>query len=547
MNGLSFSTLMHFAGMALSGTLPFIGIAFLILMLIYGVRFLGWLNRGNSAKYNPDKLNMDEASPLNGKNLIFLGSSVTEGFMSCHKSFVDMIAAHTGAHCVKEAVSGTTLVDKGKGKSYVERLNKLDPKLPCDVFVCQLSTNDATFKSPIGSISETGEFDTKTVSGAIEYIISYVKKTWGCPIVFYTNPQYLSAAYYAMYEQLLKIAKKWEVPVIDLWSNSEVNTKEHKKRAYMNDHIHPTKKGYQLWAPIIEKALVNTMAGKPLDENKTQIPTADEVKKAEKKRKRKSVRNWILVVLLAMLLGVGCSSVRSMMNGFGSGKAGNNDKYNPEYLTAYENSPLEGKTILCVGSSVTQGWAAKNISFVDYIAKLDSANTIKEVYPGTTVATQNENSYYPRLLTYTAEDPIDAVVIQLSSNDSSYASDLGEIGTGMDLDSFDDTTFAGGMESMICYVKQTWNCPVLVYSDPQFRVRNIYNVEAYDAMVQVTEKICEKWNVNFLNMWDDPEVNSIPLKEYKFYMSDVVHPTKAGYLEWWTPMFEAELYQMLAD
>ena len=100
---------------------------------------------------------------------------------------------------------------------------------------------------------------------------------------------------------------------------------------------------------------------------------------------------------------------------------------------------------------------------------------------------------------------------------------------------------------MICYVKQTWNCPVLVYSDPQFRVRNIYNVEAYDAMVQVTEKICEKWNVNFLNMWDDPEVNSIPLKEYKFYMSDVVHPTKAGYLEWWTPMFEAELYQMLAD
>lgn len=547
MNGLSFSTLMHFAGMALFGTLPYIGIAFLILMLIYGVRFFGWLNIGNSAKYNPDKVSEDKGSPLNGKNLIFLGSSVTEGFMSYHKSFVDMIAAHTGAHCVKEAVSGTTLVDKGKGKSYVERLNKLDPKLPCDVFVCQLSTNDATFKSPIGSISKTGEFDTKTVSGAIEYIISYVKKTWGCPIIFYTNPQYPSAAYYAMYEQLLKIAKKWEVPVIDLWSNSEVNTKEHKKRTYMNDHIHPTKKGYQLWAPIIEKAIVNTMAGKPLDENKTQIPTADEVKKAEKKRKRKSVRNWILVILLAIILGTGYSLGKAVMDGFGIGKAGNNDKYNPEYLTAYENSPLEGKTILCVGSSVTQGWAAKNISFVDYIAKLDSANTIKEVYPGTTVATQNENSYYPRLRTYTAEDSIDAVVVQLSSNDSSYASDLGEIGASKELASFDDTTFAGGMESMICYAKQTWDCPVLIYCNPQFRMKNIYNAEAYEAMVEVTEKICEKWNVNFLNMWDDPEVNSIPLKEYKFYMNDVVHPTKAGYLEWWTPMFEAELYEMLAD
>ncbi len=547
MNGLSFSTLMHFAGMTLSGGLPYIGVALLVLMLIFGVRFFGWLNKGNSAKYNPDKLKKVEATPLNVKNLIFLGSSVTEGFMSCHKSFVDMIAAHTGAHCVKEAVSGTTLVDKGKGKSYVERLNKLDPKLPCDVFVCQLSTNDATFKSPIGSISETGEFDTKTVSGAIEYIISYVKKTWGCPILFYTNPQYPSAAYYAMYEQLLKIARKWNVSVIDLWSNSEVNTKEHKKRAYMNDHIHPTKKGYQLWTPIIEKAIVNTMAGKSLDDNKTQILTADEVKKAEKKCKRKSVRNWILVIVLAIILGVGYSSGKAMMDGFGIGKAGNNDKYNPEYLTAYVNSPLEGKTILCVGSSVTQGYAAKNISFVDYLAKLDSANTIKEVYPATTVATQNENSYYPRLRTYTAEDSIDAVVIQLSSNDSTFASGLGEIGASKELVSFDDTTFAGGMESMICYAKQTWDCPVLVYCNPQFRVRNFYNVEAYDAMVQVTEKICEKWDINFLNMWDDPEVNAIPLKEYKFYMSDVVHPTKAGYLEWWTPMFEAELYEMLAD
>ena len=374
-----------------------------------------------------------------------------------------------------------------------------------------------------------------------------MKKTWGCPIIFYTNPQYPSAAYYAMYEQLQKIARKWNISVIDLWSNSEVNTKEHKKRAYMNDHIHPTKKGYLLWTPIIEKALVNTMAGEPLDENKTQIPTADEVKKAEKKRKRKSVRNWILVILLAIILGTGYSSAKTVMDGFGIGKAGNNDKYNPEYLTAYVNSPLEGKTILCVGASVTQGWAAKNISFVDYIAKLDSAKTIKEVYPGTTIATQNENSYYPRLRTYTAEDSIDAVVIQLSSNDSSFASGLGEIGASKELASFDDTTFAGGMESMICYAKQTWDCPVLVYCNPQFRVKSFYNDEAYDAMVQVTEKICEKWNVNFLNMWDDPEVNSIPLKEYKFYMSDVVHPTKAGYLEWWTPMFEAELYEMLAD
>ena len=57
-------------------------------------------------------------SPLAGKKLIFLGSSVTKGFAARGRSFVDMIAESTGASCVKEAVSGTTLVDNGE-RSYV--------------------------------------------------------------------------------------------------------------------------------------------------------------------------------------------------------------------------------------------------------------------------------------------------------------------------------------------------------------------------------------------------------------------------------------------
>ena len=48
-------------------------------------------------------------SPLKGKNFIFLGSSVTKGFAAYGQSFADMIAARNDAHCVKEAVSGTTL------------------------------------------------------------------------------------------------------------------------------------------------------------------------------------------------------------------------------------------------------------------------------------------------------------------------------------------------------------------------------------------------------------------------------------------------------
>ena len=120
-----------------------------VILVIVLIRVFGLLNGGNlSGKYNPESLEKVKSSPLAGKNIVFLGSSVTKGFAAYGKSFVDMIAARTGATCVKEAVSGTTLVDDN-AKSYVARLKALDPKTPCDLFVCQLSTNDATKKNPL--------------------------------------------------------------------------------------------------------------------------------------------------------------------------------------------------------------------------------------------------------------------------------------------------------------------------------------------------------------------------------------------------------------
>ena len=32
------------------------------------------------------------------------------------------------------------------------------------------------------------------------------------------------------------------------------------------------------------------------------------------------------------------------------------------------------------------------------------------------------------------------------------------------------------------------------------------------------------------------------IKYYALYMADPIHPTKAGYLKWWTPKIEEGLY-----
>ena len=190
---------------------------------------------------------------MKGKHLIFLGSSVTCGSASGGVSFVDFIAERNGCSVTREAVSGTTLVEDGE-ESYISRTKKLDNSIPADLFICQLSTNDATQGKPLG---QPGTQDTKTVGGAIEYIIDYVRRVFGCPVVFYTNPRYDSPEYGRMVCLLLDIAEKRNIAVIDMWNDREFNAlTDTQRQRYMADAIHPTREGYlNWWTPYMEGIL----------------------------------------------------------------------------------------------------------------------------------------------------------------------------------------------------------------------------------------------------------------------------------------------------
>lgn len=222
----------------------------------------GYFKKGNSVKYDVSRIPFKKTSPLKGKTVVFLGSSVTKGFAAHNNSFAEYIAKKDSCTCIKEAVNGTTLIDNGED-SYIERMrDRLDPKRPVDLFICQLSTNDATRKSPLGTLSEETEledFDVSTVYGAIEYIIAYVQKTWHCPVMFYTNPKYDSEDYAAMVEALLEIQKKWKIGVIDFWNDPKINevTPEQRK-LYLQDPIHPMKAGYAKWlVPVMEQKIAD--------------------------------------------------------------------------------------------------------------------------------------------------------------------------------------------------------------------------------------------------------------------------------------------------
>ncbi len=231
---------------------------------------------GNAPAYDADKLEKHEDSPLTGKTILFLGSSVTYGAAAEAQSFVELFETLDGVNAIKEARSGTTLVDKnsvlaaiafGNGDSYVKRLKQISTNTTIDCVVVQLSTNDATMKLPLGEISESMElsaFDTNTVTGAMEWIIRYSRDSWGCPVVFYTGSYYESPEYAAMVERLFALRDKWDIGVIDLYTDEALNAIDAETYDfYMFDPIHPTKAGYyEWWFPKMEADLIEILKTK---------------------------------------------------------------------------------------------------------------------------------------------------------------------------------------------------------------------------------------------------------------------------------------------
>ena len=198
-----------------------------------------------------------ENSPLAGGQIAVLGSSV----FAAHPAVGEYLAIRFDTGLIQEAISGTTRCDINV-KSYESRIKDIDPIAEIDLFICQLSTSDATKGLPLGALSEgteTDQFGTMTVNGALEYIISYAKHTWNCPVMLLIGSQYDSEAYAAMTEPALHLQEKWGIGLIDLWNDPEMNgiSDELRSRYIAADGIHPTTEGYRLWwGPAMEQAVL---------------------------------------------------------------------------------------------------------------------------------------------------------------------------------------------------------------------------------------------------------------------------------------------------
>lgn len=219
---------------------------------------------------------------------------------------------------------------------------------------------------------------------------------------------------------------------------------------------------------------------------------------------------------------------------------GNSAEYALSGVEPLVDSPLAGKTIVFLGSSVTYGASSKGVSFADYIGVRDNCAVIKEAVSGTTLVTGGIDSYITRLQKLNIPKA-DLFICQLSTNDATQHKPLGSISESSQIEDFDTSTVAGAIEYIVAYIHNNWDCPVVFYTNPR------YDSAVYGEMVDLLLEIQKKWDIAVIDLWNDAEFNRISAEQRNLYMADSIHPTQAGYLEWWTPKMEESLYQVEAQ
>jgi len=205
-------------------------------------------------------------------------------------------------------------------------------------------------------------------------------------------------------------------------------------------------------------------------------------------------------------------------------------------------SPLHGKRLVFLGSSVTLGLRSNNEAVADYLAEQDGALVVKEAVSGTTLRQENPGdlSYLSRLLrseSYRGHASFDAVIVQLSTNDA-----WDEKSFGQPLENENPATTFGAIEAIITACEKRWGCPVYFYSGARYET---LNGASYQKLVTGMKEIAAKRGIGFLNLFEDESFNDLGFAHYPYWMSDGIHPYRSGYRAWWTPYFRAYLSQNL--
>ena len=216
---------------------------------------------------------------LNGKKILFLGDSITEGCgtSESEKTFCSIIAKKYNADCVNYGIGGTRIAKQHSKPSFdpiydydfCQRVPKMQNE--ADIVVVFGGTNDYGHgDAPIGSMNDR---TPDTFYGALHTLYSsLIEKYIGAQIVAITplhrtgedNPRGdgskdIDVGTLLSYVKIIReVAEYYSLPVLDLYAISGFQPEVPIiKEKYMPDGLHPNDAGHIILADKIGKFLEN--------------------------------------------------------------------------------------------------------------------------------------------------------------------------------------------------------------------------------------------------------------------------------------------------
>lgn len=211
---------------------------------------------------------------LNGKKILFLGDSITEGCgtSESEKTFCSIIAHKYGACCVNYGIGGTRIARQSKpsaegswDKDFCSRVSEMQNE--ADAIVVFGGTNDYGHGDAlIGSMYDR---TPDTFYGALHTLYSsLIEKYIGASIIVITPLHRINensphreteARPLSFFVKIIReVAEYYSLPVLDLYATSGLQPEVPViKEKYVPDGLHPNDAGHIILADKIGKFLEN--------------------------------------------------------------------------------------------------------------------------------------------------------------------------------------------------------------------------------------------------------------------------------------------------
>nr|DAV58880.1 MAG TPA: GDSL like Lipase Acylhydrolase [Caudoviricetes sp.] len=229
------------------------------------------------------------------------------------------------------------------------------------------------------------------------------------------------------------------------------------------------------------------------------------------------------------------------------------------------SNPLKGKTIYNFGDSISNGQGNlvgdKRLGPAELVALDNDMVCTDFAVSGSTMSTAGGGNYtLKRINDAISASPItpDFVLLAGGINDLKVTS-VGDFSEPSSNDDFgeeyigllDTSNFSGAFETAIYRILNAWPGAQLIYMT-EHKMPSHYN-DGTETLYQTAEKICKKWCVPILDMWNSGGLNMSVLANNKAYgtgdanldgiHTDTTHPNGEAYRLYYVPKLKSKLLE----